>query len=509
MTEIDKSYHGTVRVLRELHLLFSLRHNNIISLENLKVDKKYLYIVTEYCEYSLFTIIDDAKLRINIFKKPSDYTVILYQMLQAVNFLHSSGVLHRDIKPGNVLLDDKLNLKLCDFGLARVVESIDLNEKSETKPLTEYMVTRWYRAPEVVLNPGKYGTANDIWSIACTFAEVIAQFPLFPSTSTVDQVRVIVETLGAPSKEDMNFEMSKRSRKFLRTLIGNAQAAIQLDKMLMKANILHSQMIELFLEMLQFNPHLRISAADALTWSMFDEFRSTTSGASSSSSSSSSSSPPPEICWDRYNTCLEKLSNTQSCEERLELITEEVAHIVSELQTGKRETEGDGKGEGTERSFGQKCRAVLNQVVSVSTPPENEGASKEEETESLSDRIFSAVKLTWDTVATLTSIPEDGNFRLTINKSNKKVFPVRIKPGSKNIMNSKPRLPLKKKPTGRSKRRKKTTLKQFEKDKDVDNDERLDGTVDITEPFVSTPQPIHSMHVNVSNPYRAEHMMLT
>jgi mitogen-activated protein kinase 1/3 len=109
----------------------------------------------------------------------------LYQLLRGLKYIHSANVLHRDLKPSNLLLDANCDLKICDFGLARTT--------SETDFMTEYVVTRWYRAPELLLNCSEYTAAIDIWSVGCIFLEIIRREPLFPGKDYVQQLMLITE----------------------------------------------------------------------------------------------------------------------------------------------------------------------------------------------------------------------------------------------------------------------------------------------------------------------------
>merc|ERR1712232_897639 len=130
-----------------------------------------------------------------------------YQILRALCYLHSAGVAHRDLKPANVLLNKDCAVKLCDFGLARggilrdIGKGVSPVEDSPNK-LTEYVVTRWHRAPEVILMASDYGTSIDIWSVGCILAELIGRKPLFKGTDHLDQVAQIIKTLGTPSEAD-------------------------------------------------------------------------------------------------------------------------------------------------------------------------------------------------------------------------------------------------------------------------------------------------------------------
>ena len=119
-----------------------------------------------------------------------DYAVLLlqyflYQFLRGLKYVHSANVLHRDLKPSNLLLNANCDLKIGDFGLARTT--------SETDFMTEYVVTRWYRAPELLLNCSEYTAAIDIWSVGCILGEIMTRQPLFPGKDYVHQLRLITE----------------------------------------------------------------------------------------------------------------------------------------------------------------------------------------------------------------------------------------------------------------------------------------------------------------------------
>ena len=109
----------------------------------------------------------------------------LYQILRGLKYIHSANVLHRDLKPSNLLLNANCDLKICDFGLARVT--------SESDFMTEYVVTRWYRAPELLLNSSDYTAAIDVWSVGCIFMELMDRKPLFPGRDHVHQLRLLME----------------------------------------------------------------------------------------------------------------------------------------------------------------------------------------------------------------------------------------------------------------------------------------------------------------------------
>lgn len=129
----------------------------------------------------------------------------IWQILKGLLYMHSANIIHRDLKPSNLLLvqinlfqNKACDLKICDLGLARGYED-------EEEQKTEYVVTRWYRAPEVILNASQYSKAIDIWSVGCILAELLGRTPLFPGEDFLDQVQRIISVLGTPNFEDMKY----------------------------------------------------------------------------------------------------------------------------------------------------------------------------------------------------------------------------------------------------------------------------------------------------------------
>jgi len=205
-----------LRTLREIKLLRHFNHENIISILDILQptnveDFKEVYLVQELMETDLHRVIRTQTL------SDDHCQYFIYQTLRALKALHSADVLHRDLKPSNLLLNANCDLKLCDFGLARSARPPpDIDDSSNF--LTEYVATRWYRAPEVMLTFKEYTRAIDIWSVGCVLAEMLSGKPLFPGRDYHHQLSIILDILGTPSLDDFYAITSQRSREYLRAL---------------------------------------------------------------------------------------------------------------------------------------------------------------------------------------------------------------------------------------------------------------------------------------------------
>mmetsp|Transcript_24000 Transcript_24000/g.24244 ORF Transcript_24000/g.24244 Transcript_24000/m.24244 type:complete len:779 (-) Transcript_24000:512-2848(-) len=319
---INIQHELTKRTIRELTLLNSLRHINIISILDAKIIDNSLYMMTELCEYDLHTIThaigNPSRKGYQIVTQASHYILILGQILKALSFVHANNVIHRDIKPGNILVNSNLLVKLCDFGFARSVDNCGAVLEKDTEPVTEYMVTRWYRAPELLLNPGLYGKAQDVWSVACTFCEIFRRYPLFPGKNTVDQVKLIVETTNRLTRDDVDYEMSDRSKRFALSLESPGNG---LEAAISEAWDIHPDMIRLLKHLLTFNPKYRVTAGDAVEYAMFRRHRM-----------SNEIDEVEPIVWKNYQDYLSLISEKSSPEHLLEVVEQEVGDIALDLQ---------------------------------------------------------------------------------------------------------------------------------------------------------------------------------
>ena len=158
-----------------------------------------LYLVFQYVESDLFNAIRDDVLN-EIHKK-----YIVYQLVKCLKYLHSAGVIHRDFKPSNILINENCTVKLCDYGLARTIYKYN----DEDPILTEFIATRWYRAPEVLFGSTKYDQRADLWSLGCVIYQLYTGIPLLPGDDSLDQIHKVLEFKGYPNNEQkikMNVE---------------------------------------------------------------------------------------------------------------------------------------------------------------------------------------------------------------------------------------------------------------------------------------------------------------
>ncbi|XP_003788349.1 serine/threonine-protein kinase MAK isoform X1 [Otolemur garnettii] len=232
--------------LREVKSLKKLNHANVIKLKEVIRENDHLYFIFEYMKENLYQLMKDR----NKFFPESVIRNIMYQILQGLAFIHKHGFFHRDMKPENLLCMGPELVKIADFGLARELRS--------QPPYTDYVSTRWYRAPEVLLRSSVYSSPIDVWAVGSIMAELYTLRPLFPGTSEVDEIFKICQVLGTPKKSDwpegyqlassMNFRFPQCVPINLKTLIPNAS----------------NEAIQLMNEMLNWDPKKRPTASQAL-----------------------------------------------------------------------------------------------------------------------------------------------------------------------------------------------------------------------------------------------------
>jgi len=289
------------RILREIKLMKKFVHENVIRIIDLlppaPAAEEYedVYIVQDLMETDLHRIIYSRQpLTIDHIQ------YFVYQILRGLKYIHSANVLHRDLKvrlscifysfvslstysysshmtncissnflffarthlrimrnnqPSNLLLNSNCDLKICDFGLARGVED------EQSGGLTEYVVTRWYRAPEIMLVCQEYTKAIDVWSVGCIFAELLARSPFFPGDDYIAQLRLICEKLGRPDDEHLEFVTSERARRFIASLPNKPPLPMA---ELFPQHSGETDALDLLRRMLEFHPDRRITIDRAL-----------------------------------------------------------------------------------------------------------------------------------------------------------------------------------------------------------------------------------------------------
>lgn len=317
------------RILREVVLLRKLNHPNlvnIIEIIDVPDPKKFdtIYVVLEYSQSDLKKLVKSP-----IHLETIHIQTLIYGILVGLKYIHSADVLHRDLKPANVLINEDCSVKICDFGLARSIEGIegahykkeedieDAIERPESKPdakrtgnsklvkssggliktknmkreLTGHVVTRWYRAPELILLEKDYTAAIDVWSVGCIFAELMGMIkenaptfldrsPLFPGTScfplspnkaattkrggfphsSQDQLNIIFSVLGTPSEEEFDFVTDAKAVEYLKSFPPHKR--VDLGELYPGSS---KEAIDLLGKMLIFNPKKRITIDEALS----------------------------------------------------------------------------------------------------------------------------------------------------------------------------------------------------------------------------------------------------
>ena len=184
----DELVQKTMR--RELKMLQQLKHENIVEFQESFTYKGNLFLVFEYCEKNLLEVLEESPDGLS----PKLIKSFVYQMCKAIAYMNKNNMIHRDIKPENLLIDEKLNLKLCDFGFARKVK---LNKNNNNiNEMTDYVATRWYRSPELLLSGGIYGPDVDFWAVGCIMGELADGNPMFPGENETDQINCIIKVLG-------------------------------------------------------------------------------------------------------------------------------------------------------------------------------------------------------------------------------------------------------------------------------------------------------------------------
>ncbi|XP_016296369.1 mitogen-activated protein kinase 7-like [Sinocyclocheilus anshuiensis] len=246
------------RTLRELKILKHFKHDNIIAIKDILQPVvphsafKSVYVVLDLMESDLHQIIHSHQPL-----TPEHTRYFLYQLLRGLKYIHSANVIHRDLKPSNLLVNENCELKIGDFGMARGLSAAHSGESRSF--MTEYVATRWYRAPELMLSLHHYSLAIDLWSVGCIFGEMLGRRQMFPGKNYVHQLQLILSVLGTPPESIIGSIGSDRVRSYVRSL--PSKAAEPLGALYPQAE---PSALDLLGAMLRFDPRERISACQAL-----------------------------------------------------------------------------------------------------------------------------------------------------------------------------------------------------------------------------------------------------
>ncbi|KAG8883984.1 Mitogen-activated protein kinase [Tulasnella sp. 331] len=327
ITSINTKRILTKRCLREIKLLHHFRgHKNITCLYDMDIifepngNFNEVYLYEELMEADLHAIVRSGQPL-----SDAHFQSFMYQTLCGLKYIHSANVLHRDLKPGNLLVNADCELKICDFGLARGYtpaggQAPPSKAAGNQGFMTEYVATRWYRAPEIMLSFANYTTAIDLWSVGCILAELLGGKPIFKGRDYVDQLNQILHYLGTPSEDTLRRVGSPRAQDYIRSL--PIKPRIAFATLYPNANPLA---IDLLSKMLAFDPAKRISCEEALNHPYFSVWHD----------------PSDEpVCHSKFDFAFEE---EESMEGMKKMIVDEVNSFRSMVRAQARAAAG-GKG---------------------------------------------------------------------------------------------------------------------------------------------------------------------
>ncbi|KAJ4490635.1 CMGC/MAPK protein kinase [Lentinula aciculospora] len=240
----------------------------------------------------------------------------IYQTLRALKTIHSADLVHRDLKPANLLVNANCDLKVCDFGLARSVHPTTIcGTTTGERVMTEYVATRWYRAPENMLSYNLYTKAIDMWAVGCILGELICGRPLFPGRDYRHQLELVLHVIGTPTLEEFHAITARRSREYLRSMPIRKKQNFKVLFPLASADA-----IDFLQRTLTFDPKKRMSAEEALAHSYVAAYHDV---------EDEPLAPPLDPNYFEFDVSKEQLSRQQL----KELLYEEVLSFDSGIKT--------------------------------------------------------------------------------------------------------------------------------------------------------------------------------
>jgi mitogen-activated protein kinase 1/3 len=247
-----------VKILREIKALSFFDHPNIVKLYDIVElpSKEFveLYFVIDFMDYDLDYVIRQTEVSVDLIR------YLLYYILRGLKCIHSALMIHRDLKPRNILVNKSCDVQICDFGLAR--------EMSDD--LSVYVETRWYRAPEIIMDWRRYDTKVDIWSVGCILAEMLLRKPVWPGTNAQDQIDRILRTVGVPTIDQIEGIGTEISREYCISKTSTFGPHGEFDTVFGEFD---PQAVDLLRKLVAFSPHERADVQTAIDHPFFDDVR--------------------------------------------------------------------------------------------------------------------------------------------------------------------------------------------------------------------------------------------
>ncbi|KAF8449543.1 kinase-like domain-containing protein [Terfezia claveryi] len=258
--KLEKDKEDFIVAKREIKALRMCYHPNIVNLREVVFGNEVnqVYLVMDFIEHDLRTLCNNMR---DPFLQSETKTIML-QLASAMQYMHGNWMLHRDLKTANVLMNNRGQIKVADFGLARFTSN------PPPPNLTSYVITLWYRPPELLLGTRKYGPEVDMWSVGCIFAELLTREPIFPGASEVDQILRIFALLGVPTEASWPGYRRLPHAKVLTFRINSGTTGSQLED---EFPMLTNQGLDLLSRLLCLDPAGRITAEEVLAHEYFKE----------------------------------------------------------------------------------------------------------------------------------------------------------------------------------------------------------------------------------------------